>query len=379
MYCHHHFGIVGWDPGPDWREGNHDHHRDAARHPGRFAGGAIGVFALPDVLRLIAVGRHTGELLVVASGTDGRIWMSDGRLTGAAVRGTTTLPQAVFELALVEDGWFYFTGGRSAPEPEPPVDIDTVLRTVTPQVTEWRDLLRRVPLDATVSLTATPPGAQVQLSALQWQILATVGSSRPRVLDVVTASGQDQVDVVRSLRDMVDAGLVHVATPGTTAAPPLVGPAAGTPQPPAPPATAPTPPATAPARPTPPTGPAEREPVYSQAQAAQPPAHIATPSPTPASPPVPGLPPQRRTDAPLVPISLSGDTGRLGRQPLPPATPPSVGNPLPGSTPRPIASDPPLPMTSPRQDHPSAQLLPVTADPPPATERTLQEPVAKLL
>ncbi len=176
--------------------------------------GALREFALPDVLRLLAAGNHTGEVLVVAGGTDGRLWLRGGDLNGAAVRGTGGLPQAVFELSLLEDGWFYFTAGRVAPEPVPAMAVGDVLASVLPQVGEWRDLLRRVPLDATVHIAPSPPGANVQLTADQWQVLAAVGNNGMRVVDLVAATGRDQVDTVRSLRDMVDKGLV-VMTGGT--------------------------------------------------------------------------------------------------------------------------------------------------------------------
>lgn len=353
--------------------------------------GAVGVFPLPDVLRLIAAGHHTGEVLVVAAGMDGRIWLRDGALTGSAVRGTTTVHQAVFELALIDEGWFYFTGGRSAPEPEPPQSVEAVLRTVAPQVSEWRDLLRRVPLEATISLCASPPGAQVNLSALQWQILATVGSNHPRVVDVVMASGCDQVDVVRTVRDMADAGLVRIgdgtgpsqppgrpetaeARPGrpeTTDPPPG---RSGTPDqrlPPPPdrnqPAALPTTPPPVPALSSPtdapvaPSGAPERQPAPTEpvptlvAVAGPPPAappSTAPPSTAPPStaPPSTAPSPAERSPAEsgakpsLVPMSLSGDPSVPVRKPGPPSNTPA----------RPIASDPPLPPAAGQGSRPTA-------------------------
>jgi hypothetical protein len=198
--------------------------------------GALGEFCVPDVLRLVAGGCHRGELLVVANGLDGRLWMLDGTLTGAAVRGTASLAQAVFELALLEEGWFYFTAGRGAPEPaEHPQSVEDVLRVVLPQVVEWRDLLHRVPLDAVVTLAPTPPQGDVQLSAAQWQVLAAVGGRGTRVIDVVAATGRDQVQTVRTLRDMADAGLVTISggspaqRPGPSAHGPLPPPPASSP------------------------------------------------------------------------------------------------------------------------------------------------------
>jgi len=46
-----------------------------------------------------------GRLAVTAAGVDGHLWMEDGDLT-ASWRGRATLTEAVFDLALVTDGWF---------------------------------------------------------------------------------------------------------------------------------------------------------------------------------------------------------------------------------------------------------------------------------
>lgn len=282
--------------------------------------GALGVFSVPDVLRLVAGGRHRGELLVVANGLDGRLWLQDGALTGAAVRGTGSLAQAVFELALLEEGWFYFTAGRTAPEPaETPHPVEDVLHVVLPQVVEWRDLLHRVPLDAVVTLAPTPPQGDVQLSAAQWQVLATVGGRGTRVIDVVAATGRDQVQTVRTLRDMADAGLVAI-TGGT---PQQQRPVAHGPLPPPPASASTASTATAPAA----TAPAATGPTATVLAAATPAAVAATPpvASIPASA-VPGPEPAASApadgaDADLVPMAMAG--------PRPPA--------------RTVASDPPLP------------------------------------
>lgn len=270
--------------------------------------GALGVFALADVLRLIADGAHSGEVLVVANGLDGRLWLQDGALTGAAVRGTNTLAQAVFELALLEEGWFYFTAGRAAPEPVAPQGVSEVLDVVLPQVVEWRDLLHRVPLDATVTVSPTPPQAQVQLSAVEWQVLAAVGGRGARVIDVVAATGRDQVQTVRTLRDMADAGLVTISPTATTPAGARGGAAAPVGAPPPVGAAAPV---GAAHRPPPPVGHmVRRDPPASVPTAAPaPPATMTGPVPVPlpatapAPPPVAAVP----ADAALVPIAMAGD------------------------------------------------------------------------
>ena len=287
--------------------------------------GSLREFALPDVLRLLAAGHHSGEVLVVAGGTDGRLWLRGGDLNGAAVRGTVGLNQAVFELSLVDDGWFYFTAGRAAPEPVPAVSVNETLGLVLPQVAEWRDLLRRVPLDATVHIAPAPPGANVQLTADQWQILAVVGSQGMRVIDLVAATGRDQVDTIRSVRTMADDGLVVLTVASQAlgrveAPPPPIEPypararhagqhgsgaasgTAATGAPPAPVGTAPLGPA-APAAPAPAPAPAP------------------TAAPAPMAAPAPTATPTTVSPQPAAAAPASGPTGAVLAGPQAPAGP----------------------------------------------------------
>ena len=73
--------------------------------------GSLSVFTLSDVLTMLASTAQTGELQVVSETADGQVWLDDGELSNAQVGAATTIGQAVFELACVTDGWFYFTTG----------------------------------------------------------------------------------------------------------------------------------------------------------------------------------------------------------------------------------------------------------------------------
>ena len=145
--------------------------------------GSLGVFALPDVLTLAATSGAHGRLAVTAAGVDGHLWMEDGDLTGFLAGDAATLTEAVFDLALVTDGWFSFFPGGEAPAPADRRSVSDVLAEVEPQVAEWQGLVGRISLDGIVHLSPTAPGAEVQIRADQWHVLTTIsttGSARPR-------------------------------------------------------------------------------------------------------------------------------------------------------------------------------------------------------
>jgi hypothetical protein len=172
--------------------------------------GSLSVFGLADVLSMLASTSQTGELQVVTDSAGGRLWLDGGRLSNAQVGSATTIGQSVFELACLEEGWFYFTVGAASFGGQPSVSVEAVLGEVRPQVDEWKEIRAVVPVDALVSLSPTPPGHDVQIRSDQWQILTIVGTSGRSVNDVLDAIGGDLMAGLRTLRDLSAAGLLEL-------------------------------------------------------------------------------------------------------------------------------------------------------------------------
>ncbi len=172
--------------------------------------GSLADFSLSDILSMLASTKQTGELQVVSEDVDGKVWLADGELSNAHVGAATTIGQAVFELACVGEGWFYFTVGVVSSSGQPTVPVLAVLNEVRPQVDEWREIRRDVPLEAVVTLAPEPPGQDVQIRSDQWRLLTTVGTSGLSVRAVLDQIGGDQVAGLRTLRDLLAAGLVEL-------------------------------------------------------------------------------------------------------------------------------------------------------------------------
>ncbi len=170
--------------------------------------GSLSVFTLSDVLSLLAATTQTGELQVVSDAVDGKLWLDAGQFSNAHVGVASTIGQAVFELACVSDGWFYFTAGLTSSSGQPAVPVAAVLEEVRPQVEEWLELRDVVPLEAVVALSPTPPGQDVSIRSDQWNVLTTVGNAGHSVKVVVDLIGGDQIAGLRTLRDLQSAGLI---------------------------------------------------------------------------------------------------------------------------------------------------------------------------
>jgi hypothetical protein len=173
--------------------------------------GSLSVFTLSDVLTMLASTTQTGELQVVGDVADGRVWLEGGELSNAQVGEATTIGQAVFELACVPEGWFYFTTDLLSPSRHPTVPVAAVLDEVLPQVDEWREIRQDVPLEAEVTLAPDPPGQDVQIRSDQWRVLTTVGNSGHTIRSVLEMIGGDQIVGLRTLRDLHSSGLIEFA------------------------------------------------------------------------------------------------------------------------------------------------------------------------
>jgi len=171
--------------------------------------GSLASFALPDVLTLAASSGALGRLAVTAAGVDGHLWMEDGDLTGFLAGDAATLTEAVFDLALVTDGWFSFFPGAEAPAPTARRAVADVLAEVEPQVAEWHELIRRVSLDGLVHLSPDAPGPEVQIRADQWHLLTTISTTGSRVRDVLDAMGSEYVVALRLVCELLDCGLIE--------------------------------------------------------------------------------------------------------------------------------------------------------------------------
>lgn len=178
--------------------------------------GALSIFPLNDILSLLSDTGQNGELQVVGPGVDGHLWVDGKNFVGATLEGANTITQAVFEMMLLSEGWFYFTSDQAPPEGRSKQQsVSSVISEVVPQVQEWRDLLKRVPLESQVVMAKTTPGPEVQIRADQWRVLTAVGTTGRTVRSVVEELEDDSVVTVRLLRELADSGLIEIVETGT--------------------------------------------------------------------------------------------------------------------------------------------------------------------
>lgn len=194
--------------------------------------GTLETFALPDVLALLAATKKTGELRVVGGKIDGRVWFDAGGVVGTDVGRSTAYVDAVFELLRLETGKFSFDADKAAPTPGEPAAIESLLAEAQARLAEWKAIEAVIPsVECGVSLVADVADPHVMVTGEQWRALVGVASA-PTVNAVIDRLGTGEFDTCRTLKGLVESGLVTVGEPVAAPVPaPAPEPAAVTPEP----------------------------------------------------------------------------------------------------------------------------------------------------
>lgn len=180
--------------------------------------GSLEGFPLPDVLALLASTKKTGELRVAGHQGAGRVWLSEGAVAGIEAGDARTSVDALFRLLRVDAGSFTFDADATVPEsrPEP---LESVLAEAQTRLADWRAIEAVVPSLATgVHLAEELPGPKVSVSAAQWRALRAVAGG-DTVGDLAGALELNEFEACRTVKRLVDAGLVAVDTAETEAQP----------------------------------------------------------------------------------------------------------------------------------------------------------------
>ncbi len=179
--------------------------------------GTLDTFALPDVLRLLASTRKSGQLLVQGDQGTGSLYL-DG---GSVVDGETTLAptdeghEVLFELLRLGDGSFLFDPSESAPDPGAPAEVEDVISQAESAHAEWEDLSTVVPsLDVGIVLADDLPDETATVDRDRWKLIVGIGSGT-----TVRALGDHlelrELPILRATRGLVDDGLAVIGEAGS--------------------------------------------------------------------------------------------------------------------------------------------------------------------
>jgi len=198
--------------------------------------GTLETFALPDVLRLLASTKKTGQLRLTGGRGSGSIWLDGGSIIASEASGAPLADGAsevVFELLRFKEGDFVFDADSLASDGGAPADVEATLESAEAMLDEWKSIEAVVPsLSGWVSLSAELPSDEVTLDRDRWAEIVAIGGG-------ITVGGLGdllqlgELPVSRTVKELVEAGLVTLgdAPIGGAVAPPPYEPPVFEPEP----------------------------------------------------------------------------------------------------------------------------------------------------
>ncbi len=174
--------------------------------------GTLDTFALPDVLRLLATTRKSGQLLVQGDQGNGSLYLDEGSVVGGetSLAATGEPSEVLFELLRLSDGSFMFDTSSTAPTAGEATEVEHVIASAEAAHAEWQDLSTVVPsLDVALLLAEDLPDAETVIDRDRWKLIVTIGSGiTVRALGEKLAMAE--LPVLRAVRGLVDDGLAIV-------------------------------------------------------------------------------------------------------------------------------------------------------------------------
>jgi hypothetical protein len=189
--------------------------------------GTIETFALPDVLRLLASTKKTGRLRLDGSRGSGSIWVETGTIVGGEATGAPHAggsDEVLFEMLRFKEADFIFDADSDVQMKHSPIEVEPALETAEKMLDEWKAVEAVVPsLDHYVTLAPALKGDEITIASDRWQtIVAIAGGTSVGSLGDSLELGE--LPVSRSVKELIELGLVSIDEPGTGAPAPKAPP-----------------------------------------------------------------------------------------------------------------------------------------------------------
>jgi hypothetical protein len=202
--------------------------------------GTLDTLSLPELCELLSGTSKTGALHVRSESGQGVLWFTGGQVCGGEAGGQTGPPppgagndlldrlhDVCFELFRYTEGSFEFEADRRPSwAAERSIDVTGLLNETERRMAEWREIIAVIPsIEARPRLVPEPPATgPITLDAAQWRVVTGIDGRR-RVSALIRVLDGGEFSVCKTLRSLVQAGLVEIDAADAPQAP--AGEAAG--------------------------------------------------------------------------------------------------------------------------------------------------------
>jgi hypothetical protein len=208
--------------------------------------GSLKELPLPDIIQLVSVSGKTGKFTLTREGGEGVIFLLNGQISHAR-SGELTGDEAIYALAIWNEGEFVFTPGEEGTEKTISRSNTNLLMEAARRVDEWKVLSKKIPsIDLVPALLVRQNRhEQISLTPQEWMLVTKIDGVRS-IAEIGKSLEISSFDVAKTLYGMITSELVELKQKAPRAQPAA---AAAVPSPPTPPPSAPPMPRPQPAAP----------------------------------------------------------------------------------------------------------------------------------
>ena len=171
--------------------------------------GSLKELPLPDIIQLVSVSGKTGVFLLETSAQSGEIYLRDGEIVHAKV-GEVEGEEAVYELAIWQEGDFVFEAGRTADERTIKKSNTNLLMEAARRIDEWQVLSKRIPSTRLVPVfTNQSSSTSISFTPREWSVICKVDERRS-IDELATVLGVSAFEVCKLLYGLVTANLIEL-------------------------------------------------------------------------------------------------------------------------------------------------------------------------
>lgn len=169
--------------------------------------GSLKELPLPDIVQLVSVSGKTGAFQLKKGDSSGEIFLRDGQMVHAQA-GPLEGEEAVYELAVWNEGEFVFQPGRSAPLTSIKRSNTNLLMEAARRIDEWQVLGKRISSTRLVPVfTSQAKKTSVSLSPGEWSLISRIDERRT-IEEIAVALAESPFEVCKILYGLITSGLV---------------------------------------------------------------------------------------------------------------------------------------------------------------------------
>jgi hypothetical protein len=171
--------------------------------------GSLADLPFPDIIQLVSVSGKTGRFVVRRDRDEGEIYLRDGQIVDARL-DTLDGEEAVYEIAIWQDGEFEFDAGKTTDRVTIHKSNTNLLMEAARRIDEWQVLSKRIPSTRCVPEFAEGGASgSVSLTPKEWALVRRINGSS--TIDAIAAStSSSPYETSKVLYGLITNGLVQL-------------------------------------------------------------------------------------------------------------------------------------------------------------------------